>query len=85
MKKTLKKIWNKFVHWCCKVGLCNLDKCACDCHGHPKGRSKAYYPTVKVKAEVRTTLPHAKAVIEKHNAPSTKKNTTERGNISFGN
>ena len=23
---------NKIVHWLCKVGLCNLDKCKCDCH-----------------------------------------------------
>lgn len=46
----MKKIWKKFKHWCCKTGLCNLDKCGCDCHDKPKGRSKAYYPTPKVEA-----------------------------------
>jgi len=54
IKHTMKKIWNKIKHWCCKVGLCNLDKCNCDCHESPKGRSKAYYPTVKeTRAKVR--------------------------------
>ena len=24
--------WRKIKHWLCKVGLCNLDKCNCDCH-----------------------------------------------------
>lgn len=30
--KMLKKIYSKIRHWCCKVGLCNLDSCGCDCH-----------------------------------------------------
>ena len=47
MKHTIKKIWNKIKHWCCKVGLCNLDKCSCDCHDKPRGRSKAYFTTIK--------------------------------------
>jgi hypothetical protein len=24
--------WKKFRHWLCDVGLCNLDKCKCNCH-----------------------------------------------------
>ena len=24
--------WRKIKHWLCKVGLCNLDSCTCDCH-----------------------------------------------------
>jgi hypothetical protein len=87
MKKRLKKIWNKFVHWCCKVGLCNLDKCACDCHGHPKGRSKAFYPTTlkEAKVTVKADTTELKKVVEKHNAPSIEKEkTTSRGNMSFG-
>jgi hypothetical protein len=39
--------WRKIRHWACKVGLCNLDRCVCDCHGNPKGRSKAYFVTAK--------------------------------------
>ena len=58
----MKNLWKKFKHWCCKVGLCNLDKCNCDCHETPKGRSKAYYPTVKqarakAKAKQQKVLP----------------------------
>jgi len=50
----MKKIWKKFKHWCCRIGLCNLNKCNCDCHEKPKGRSKAYYPTIKeARAKVR--------------------------------
>ena len=30
--KMLKKIYLKIRHWCCKVGLCNLDSCGCECH-----------------------------------------------------
>ena len=30
--KILKKIYSKIRHWCCKVGLCNLDTCGCECH-----------------------------------------------------
>ena len=30
--KTLKKIYSKIRHWCCKVGLCNFNSCGCDCH-----------------------------------------------------
>ncbi len=41
------KWWIKFKHWLCKVGLCNLDKCSCDCHDNPKGRSKAYFATAE--------------------------------------
>jgi hypothetical protein len=79
----MKKIWNKIKHWCCKVGLCNLDKCKCDCHGHPRGRSKAYYPTVKEKkVVVKTDAVEKVKLLEKHNAPSTK--TTSRGNMAFG-
>jgi len=62
--KKMKKIWNKIKHWCCKVGLCNLNKCACDCHEQPKGRSKAYYPT--------TTHPTAKTELTKVKAPVSK-------------
>ena len=51
----MKKIWKKIKHWLCKVGLCNLDKCKCNCHEHPKGRSKAYYPTAKESAEDNKT------------------------------
>ena len=47
----MKKLWKKLKHWCCKVGLCNLDKCNCDCHDHPKGRSKAYYSSLPPKKE----------------------------------
>ena len=32
IKAWLKKTWNKIRHWCCKVGLCNMDKCCCKCH-----------------------------------------------------
>ena len=32
IKAWLKKVWNKARHWCCKVGLCNLNKCGCKCH-----------------------------------------------------
>ena len=39
--KKIKKLWKRFVHWCCKAGLCNLNKCKCKCHC--KGRSAAYY------------------------------------------
>ena len=39
--------WRKIKHWLCKVGLCNLDKCVCDCHDNPKGRSKAYFATAE--------------------------------------
>jgi len=53
----MKKIWKKFKHWCCKAGLCNLDKCGCDCHDKPKGRSKAYYPTHKANLEQRVLPP----------------------------
>ena len=28
----MKKTYLKIKHWFCKVGLCNLDKCKCDCH-----------------------------------------------------
>lgn len=48
----MKKLWKKFKHWCCKAGLCNLDKCNCDCH--PQGRSKAYYPTAAKKKQAKT-------------------------------
>ena len=41
--------WIKVRHWLCNWGLCNLDKCSCDCH--PRGRSKAYFPTLPKKAE----------------------------------
>ena len=30
--KVLKSVWKKIKHWCCKVGLCNLDKCQNDIH-----------------------------------------------------
>ena len=45
--RAIKAWWKKFKHWLCKVGICNLDKCKCDCHcgDKPEGRSKAYYPT----------------------------------------
>ena len=33
-------LWKKIKHWLCDVGLCNLDKCACNCHC--KGRAGAY-------------------------------------------
>lgn len=26
------KLGKKIKHWFCKVGLCNLNKCKCDCH-----------------------------------------------------
>ena len=67
----MKKIWKKFKHWCCKAGLCNLDKCGCDCHCKPKGRSKAFYPTVEKKnpptAETTTggTTVHGKGLSTK--------------------
>jgi hypothetical protein len=32
IKNYLSRNWARFVHWCCKVGLCNLDKCKCKCH-----------------------------------------------------
>ena len=31
----IQKITNKLkkiTHWCCGIGLCNLDKCKCKCH-----------------------------------------------------
>ena len=30
--RKIKGWWKKFRHWLCDVGLCNLDKCKCDCH-----------------------------------------------------
>ena len=25
--------WGKIIkHWLCKIGICSLDKCKCDCH-----------------------------------------------------
>jgi hypothetical protein len=61
----MKKLWKKIKHWCCKVGLCNLDKCVCDCHEQPKGRSKAYYktttpPPLKAKASTPEKAPKKK-------------------------
>ena len=44
----MKKLWKRFKHWFCKVGLCNLDKCkssyhkdkccgkGCESHGEAK-------------------------------------------------
>ena len=61
----MKNLWKKFRHWCCKVGLCNLNKCNCDCHKSPKRRSKAYYPTIKEtrskKAKVKKAASVAKS------------------------
>ena len=34
--RAIKKWWKKFKHWLCKVGLCNFDKCKCDCHCEDK-------------------------------------------------
>jgi hypothetical protein len=47
----------KIKHWLCRVGLCNLDKCNCDCHDSedgdfgerkaeepPKARKKVFDP-----------------------------------------
>ena len=76
----MKKLWKKFKHWCCKVGLCNLDECVCDCHEQPKGRSKAYFPTVKEKKIVNRgsfskgkTPAVAKKIVTKTPAPKGKK------------
>ena len=55
----MKNLWKKLKHWCCEVGLCNFDKCSCDCHDKPKGRSKAYYPSPKAK-KVLPPLPEGK-------------------------
>ncbi len=63
MKKKLKKIYLKIKHWCCKVGLCNLDSCNCNCHeGEPK--------TTVVKNAQEDNL---KKVIEARQPISTKK------------
>ncbi len=32
IKAWLKKVFNKARHWACKVGLCTLNKCGCNCH-----------------------------------------------------
>jgi ATP-dependent Clp endopeptidase proteolytic subunit ClpP len=32
IKALLKKVLNKARHWICKVGMCTLDKCGCECH-----------------------------------------------------
>ena len=58
--RAIKGWWKRFKHWLCKVGLCNFDKCKCDCHceDKPEGRSKAYYPTPsKAKSVVLPPLP----------------------------
>jgi len=43
------KWWRKIKHWLCSVGLCNLNKCSCDCHGdcRCKGRAAAYHECCK--------------------------------------
>ena len=78
IKHTMKKIWNKIKHWCCKVGLCNLDKCVCNCHDKPKGRSKAYFTTVKEsrakKAKVKKAAPVAQNTIAARLKNINKKN-----------
>ena len=38
--RKIKGWWKKFKHRLCSVGLCNLDKCKCNCHC--KGRSAAW-------------------------------------------
>ena len=30
--KKIARAWNKFKHWFCNVGLCNINKCKCFCH-----------------------------------------------------
>jgi len=66
--RAIKGWWKKFKHWLCKVGLCNFDKCKCDCHceDKPEGRSKAYYPTA-VKPGPKMPLPPLPKVI--HDSP----------------
>jgi len=41
----MKKIYLKIKHWLCKVGLCNLDKCKCDCH-EDAPKYKYYHQTL---------------------------------------
>ena len=36
IKAWLKKAFDKARHWCCGVGLCNMDKCKCKCHNDSK-------------------------------------------------
>ena len=51
--RKIKGWWKKFRHWLCDVGLCNLDKCKCNCHCkcgcHCKGRSAAWNDCHKKK------------------------------------
>jgi len=72
----MKNLWKQFKHWCCKVGLCNLNKCSCTCHDKPKGRSKAYYPTAKAKKVLPPPLPeeNLKKVMEARKTDNVKKN-----------
>lgn len=30
--RAIKGWLKKAKHWCCKVGLCRMDTCKCDCH-----------------------------------------------------
>jgi hypothetical protein len=79
----MKKIWNKIKHWCCKVGLCNLNKCGCDCHDKPKGRSKAYYPTPTAKT-VLPPLPEAKEKLKADGTPDKRFRVSKKDPCSAG-
>ena len=49
-------LWRRLKHWVCKVGLCNFDKCKCDCHdkGDDKkeGETQEEGPKPKVRKKV---------------------------------
>jgi len=59
----MKKLWKKFKHWCCKVGLCNLNKCKCDCHEDNT-------------TGLANPIPHEKPQSKKPAAPYKSKNPT---------
>jgi len=47
------KLWRRLRHWFCKVGLCNFDKCKCDCHDKgEKEETPEGEPSPKVRKKV---------------------------------
>lgn len=51
-------LWKKILHWFCKKGLCNLDKCKCHCHD--KFKKDEYGRIFKKKCCGKSTCKHNK-------------------------
>jgi hypothetical protein len=66
--KMLKKIYLKIRHWCCKVGLCNLDSCGCDCHEN----------TPKTTVTSNAFKPHLNEVLADEQENNLKEMTKDR-------